>query len=147
MPTLWTAGWPRVLMIGPAKYHARPPTVSRSSLMRSRCFALLVAGVVGVLPAAWAADAPAAADAQDKKDKKVDFARDVRPILAAHCWSCHGEKASEGGLRLHTRKTALAGGDSGKAILPGKSRESRLIKYVTGKNDAGIRMPPETVGE
>src|SRR5437870_2859941 len=78
---------------------------------------------------------------------KIDFARDIRPILAARCWSCHGEKASEGGLRLHTRQAALAGGDSGKAILPGKSGESRLIKYVSGKNEAGLRMPPETNGE
>jgi len=75
--------------------------------------------------------------------KNLDFARDIRPILATRCWSCHGEKANEGGLRLHNRAAALAGGDSGKAMIPGKSAESRLIKYVTGKNDAGLRMPPE----
>ncbi len=114
--------------------------------MRPLSGVLLVAGAIGLLcPAICADDASTAAGGA--KDKKVDFVRDVRPILAAHCWSCHGDKANEGGLRLHTRKAALAGGDSGTAIIPGKSGESRLIKYVTGKNDAGIRMPPETNGE
>jgi len=89
------------------------------------------------------------ADEASVKDpsKKIDFARDIRPILAERCWSCHGEKSNEGGLRLHTRKAALTGGDSGKAIIPGKSADSRLIKYVTGENDLGLRMPPETSGD
>src|SRR5262245_41584430 len=120
--------------------------------MRSALFVVLFGSIAGLLGSpAWAGEPGANAGRINDKAKidktKIVFARDIRPILSARCWSCHGEKASEGGLRLHTRQAALAGGDSGKAILPGKSGDSRLIKYVTGKNDAGLRMPPETNGE
>src|SRR3989440_3557019 len=116
--------------------------------MRSWLFVVIAAFLGSLLGSpAFAGERNAESPAPSGDKTKIDFARDIRPILAARCWSCHGEKASEGGLRLHTRKGALAGGDSGKAILPGKSGDSRLIKYVTGKNDAGLRMPPETNGE
>src|SRR5687767_1101829 len=114
--------------------------------MRPLPLVSLVATLVGLVGSLLRADQAGAAPPQGAA-KQIDFTRDIRPILAARCWSCHGDKASEGGLRLHNSKAALAGGDSGKAIIPGKSAESRLIKYVTGANDAGLRMPPETNGE
>src|SRR5665213_3662005 len=43
----------------------------------------------------------------------VDFARDVKPILAAHCYQCHGEKTQESGFRLDNTRDLLAGGASG----------------------------------
>jgi hypothetical protein len=61
----------------------------------------------------------------------VDFARDIQPLLAKNCHSCHGpEKAEERSCGWIEKQDALAGGDSGKAILPGKSAESMLIHYV-----------------
>src|SRR5258708_37134335 len=52
----------------------------------------------------------------------VDFARDVRPILARSCGKCHGEEKQKGGLRFDRRKEALGASDSGKkAIVPGKA--------------------------
>jgi hypothetical protein len=111
------------------------------------CFGvLLIAALASFVSSPLRADDARGGGKQDAA-KKVDFARDIRPILAARCWSCHGEKASEGGLRLHNRAAVLAGGDSGQAMIPGKSAESRLVRYVTGQNDAGLRMPPETNGE
>ena len=46
--------------------------------------------------------------------EEIDFVKDVQPILAGHCFECHGtdEQAREGGLRLDRREDALAGGDS-----------------------------------
>ncbi len=71
-----------------------------------------------------------------------DFARDIRPIFAAHCQSCHGEKLHMHGLRLDRQADALKGGESGvPAIVPGNSAQSLLIRYVSGQ-DKNIVMPP-----
>ena len=76
----------------------------------------------------------------------VDFSRDIGPILSKSCYRCHGPKKQQGGLDLHVPERALAGGDSGPAIVPGKSAESRLIRYVGGL-DEDNKMPPEGAGE
>ncbi len=70
----------------------------------------------------------------------IDYARDVQPILAKNCVSCHGPDKQRGGLRLDRSADALKGGDSGKAIVPGKPGESLLVKKITSA-DAGDRMP------
>jgi mono/diheme cytochrome c family protein len=77
----------------------------------------------------------------------VDFARDVRPLLAKHCFDCHGADLQESNYRLDVRRIALAGGDYGEAaIVPGKSAESRLIRYVAGV-DEDLTMPPQGEGD
>jgi mono/diheme cytochrome c family protein len=78
---------------------------------------------------------------------QVDFERDIRPIFAKHCFSCHGPESHEGGLRLHQKAAAMAGGDRGEILVAGKSAESRLIQFVTGKNDESVLMPPEGEGQ
>jgi mono/diheme cytochrome c family protein len=67
----------------------------------------------------------------------------VRPLFAKHCYECHASdsKLLQGGLRLDDGPAALAGGDSGIAIVPGKPAESRLIAAVS-YDSAGIQMPP-----
>ncbi len=74
--------------------------------------------------------------------KKIDFAKDVQPIFASACYKCHGDKKQESGFRLDRKADALKGGDLGKAIVPGKSAESPLIRYVAGL-DKEIKMPPK----
>jgi mono/diheme cytochrome c family protein len=74
---------------------------------------------------------------------KVDFKRDIEPVFAANCHSCHGPKETKNGLRLDRRDRALAGGDSGPVILPGNSKGSVLIRYATGENDDKVIMPPK----
>ncbi|MSR57398.1 MAG: DUF1553 domain-containing protein [Planctomycetaceae bacterium] len=74
----------------------------------------------------------------------ISFNRDVRPILAEHCWRCHGldEKARRSGLRLDDRELALRRADSGvAAIVPGKPDESELIERISS-DDEQLRMPP-----
>lgn len=75
-------------------------------------------------------------------DRKVDYERDVKPLFQKHCWSCHGELKQESGLRLNTREGLLRGGDLGKAVIVGKSAESRLIHYVAAVDPDNV-MPPE----
>ena len=62
------------------------------------------------------------------------------------CYRCHGPKKQQGGLALHVQDRAMAGGDSGPAIVPGKSAESRLIRYVAGLVE-DYQMPPEDAGK
>jgi hypothetical protein len=73
-------------------------------------------------------------------DAEVDYARDVKPILAKHCALCHGPVKPRAGLRLDTAALALKGAKSGPVIVPGKAEESALIDAVIDE-DPGVRMP------
>ncbi len=74
--------------------------------------------------------------------EKVDFARDVLPILSNHCFQCHGpdEKARKAELRLDIKEAALR--KQGAVIVPGKSAESEIIKRIESA-DANEQMPPK----
>jgi mono/diheme cytochrome c family protein len=73
-------------------------------------------------------------------DQAVDFARDIRPIFEAACYRCHGAKIARGQLRLDDKKSALKGGISGAAIIPGDAGKSPLLRRILG--DGGeARMP------
>src|SRR6185503_17134618 len=111
--------------------------------------ALVVSGV-GLLEAAEAelGKLPPAAT------RPVDFARDVEPIFANNCYSCHGPKRQESALRLSVKADALKGGDEygAKAIVPGSSANSVLIQAVAQVHPdlkmpkKGERLTAEQVG-
>ena len=63
---------------------------------------------------------------------KIDFVRDIQPIFSKHCYSCHGPDKQEKELRWDIKAVALKGGVSGPAIIPGNSKESRIIRLVAG---------------
>ncbi|MCS7469920.1 PSD1 and planctomycete cytochrome C domain-containing protein [Stieleria sp. ICT_E10.1] len=100
---------------------------------------------------ACAAGASIAADAQPLEPSgsgqadihRVDFNRDVRPILAKHCFTCHGpdEGTREADLRLDTQAGARQDLGGYQAIKPGAVEESELILRVTS-DDEDLRMPP-----
>ena len=75
-------------------------------------------------------------------DRKIDFAKDVRPLLEKNCWGCHGETKQESGLRLDSREGLLKGGDIGRVIAAGDSERSRLIVLVSGTDPQTV-MPPD----
>ena len=85
-------------------------------------------------------------DAQPEKGQKIDFAKKIQPILRASCYSCHGSDAQEGGLRLDNRARAFAGGDNGKAIVPGDVQAGLLLTLIKGADEDLGRMPPEGEG-
>src|SRR2546423_13419407 len=59
------------------------------------------------------------------------FEKDIRPILKAHCFDCHGEgEKLKGGLDLRLRRLMLKGGDDGPVLVPGKPEKSPLFKMV-----------------
>ncbi len=73
-----------------------------------------------------------------------DYNREVRPILAEHCFQCHGadQKDRQGGLRLDELETAQHGGESGQpAITPGDLAHSQMVDRITS-NDSDVVMPP-----
>lgn len=71
----------------------------------------------------------------------VSLEKDVRPILKAHCFHCHGEEEElGGGLDLRLKRLMLTGGESGPAIVAGQPDDSLLVDYLT----SGL-MPPEDV--
>jgi hypothetical protein len=102
---------------------------------------LLILAVVAMSGAAAAHEAD---DASNAKRKEADrfFLEEVRPLLAARCISCHGADKVEGGLRLDSRKAALAGGDSGPALVPGKPNKSLLLMAIKRTHKV-LEMPPK----
>ncbi len=77
-------------------------------------------------------------------DATVDFNRDVRPILAQHCFPCHGpdEGKRRGGLRLDLEQSAGMELKSGhRAIVQKDVSASELVKRIRAA-DADERMPP-----
>ena len=73
------------------------------------------------------------------QEAKVDFNRDIRPLLAESCFACHGpdDQTREADLRLDLRQAAI---DSG-ALAPGSPDESELIRRIESQ-DATEQMPP-----
>ena len=75
-------------------------------------------------------------------EDRVDYLKQIKPVLTARCVACHGALKQEAGLRLDTAALAIKGGESGAVIKPGDAEASLLLKRVTAKDDSE-RMPPE----
>jgi mono/diheme cytochrome c family protein len=71
---------------------------------------------------------------------RVDFVRDIQPIFKASCSPCHTGEKPRGELRLDNKTLAMKGGVSGPVIIPGNSKDSRLVHRVLGLNGEK-RMP------
>jgi mono/diheme cytochrome c family protein len=81
-------------------------------------------------------------------DPKVDFNRDIRPILANNCLLCHGPDAKnrKADLRLDVREVAVSDLGGHFAIVPGKPEKSELIKRITSADRDEV-MPPAKTGK
>ncbi|MCY2963211.1 MAG: DUF1549 domain-containing protein [Planctomycetota bacterium] len=73
---------------------------------------------------------------------KVDFAHEIVPVLRKHCGKCHSGAKKQGGFSFNTRNTLLKGGESGPAVVPSKSGDSKLLERITS-TDPDLQMPPE----
>jgi len=74
---------------------------------------------------------------------RIDFNRDVRPILADTCFECHGPDAAarKGKLRLDTKADVLKDRDGYAIVVPGKPDDSELVLRIFS-DDRQERMPP-----
>src|SRR5215813_10059662 len=80
--------------------------------------------------------------------RQIEFNRDIRPILADKCWSCHGPDAPAKKIKLRLDSEAAATADLGRgrrAIVPGDVEQSQLARRVTASDEA-MRMPPVDSG-
>lgn len=82
--------------------------------------------------------------AQDENVDHSFFEKKIRPVLVERCYKCHSTETGEmeGGLALDSKEATLQGGDSGPAIVPGRIRESILIKAIRYR-DQSLKMPPD----
>jgi hypothetical protein len=69
------------------------------------------------------------------------FEQKVRPLLANHCYRCHGPEKQQGKLRLDSLDAMKKGGELGAVLVPGKPDDSRLIQAVRYKDE--LKMPPK----
>jgi hypothetical protein len=74
---------------------------------------------------------------------KVDFSRDIRPILVEKCTTCHGpdEKERKGELRLDVRADAMKDHDGVRAIVPGKPEESEVVSRICTEDKDDVIEP------
>ena len=103
-------------------------------------------------PVGWvsAADEPVSKTAVPSAEPVFDdaaiefFEKEVRPLLTARCLECHGGGKGDpkGGLSLMTRAGVIKGGDTGPAVVPGKSKESLLVSAIL-YGDL-YQMPPKS---
>jgi hypothetical protein len=104
-----------------------------------------------VLALGWfsAGTAFAASEGSKLTPQELDFfERHIRPVLVEKCYKCHSTEPDaklKGGLDVSNREALLRGGDSGPAVVPGKPRDSWLIKSIT-TSDTDSQMPPSKDG-
>jgi len=81
------------------------------------------------------------------------FEKEVRPVLADHCYKCHGEKKQKSGLRLDSREYVLKGGELGPVVVPGTPETSRLILSINHVKATDVyampgedeKLPPKAI--
>jgi hypothetical protein len=102
---------------------------------------------VGPAPGEPAAARPMPPVPLSESARKVDFARQVKPLLERSCVGCHSGERPRSLFRVNSRAALLRGGASGAAaVVPGQSEKSPLIDYVSGKVPES-EMPPKAVRE
>jgi hypothetical protein len=71
---------------------------------------------------------------------KVDYARDVKPVLEKYCYDCHGPKQQLNGLRLDRKDAVMKQGAlSGQIVIPFDGEGSRIVRMIGGID--GMPMP------
>ena len=86
---------------------------------------------VALVGVAFSFSALGASKATTRLPSKPVFERDIRPLLKAHCFHCHGEEEKpKGGVDLRLRRLMLQSTSSGPVLVPGKPKESLLMEVI-----------------
>src|SRR6266404_2181925 len=72
----------------------------------------------------------------------VTFAKDIRPLFETSCFRCHGQDRQKGGLQLTSLDSVLRGGEDGKVLVAGDSKNSLLV-IAASQIDEETAMPPK----
>ncbi len=114
------------------------PATVRPAISLALVFATtMIATSLGVMSGG---DRLLAAEPAVTREAEDWFEQRVRPLLAAKCLECHGERDPEAGLSLVSRAAVLQGGDSGPAAIAGQPAKSLLIEAV--RRSGRVQMPP-----
>ena len=131
--------------------------ISNSS-NRLALFGVMLCGSLAALQAAETAPnaRPAIAIADVKRTDTVDFEKEILPIFRNNCLACHNQTTVKGELILETPETILKGGESGPAVVRGKSGESLLLQLAAHQKRpmmppkdnkvAAVELTPEELG-
>jgi cytochrome c553 len=103
-------------------------------------FAWVIALSLGT--AAWAAEGVAKDGYRPSAEQIRFFETTIRPLLANHCYECHGAETQESNLRLDSLAGILVGGSTGSAVVPGKPGSSLILTAISYR-DNELRMPPD----
>jgi uncharacterized membrane protein len=86
--------------------------------------------------------------ASTSSQRRIDFNREIRPILSDKCFVCHGPDAPSKKIKLRLDSEESAKSDLGRgrrAITPGSPAQSELVRRITSTDDL-MRMPPADSG-
>jgi mono/diheme cytochrome c family protein len=141
---MWAGGSRSVIFLAwPTICHGRKMPLTFRSLFKglgmSSVLFRIVCVVVGVFLSGLLSETLSVPD-DASGGTKVDFVKEVQPILKTSCYRCHGAEMQMGQLRLDSKTLAFQGGLSGKAIVPARPSESLLLQRVLGQGDK-VRMP------
>jgi mono/diheme cytochrome c family protein len=76
-------------------------------------------------------------------ESKVDFAKDIQPVLQQNCVKCHGPEKQKGKMRLDSREAALKGGKAGPAFVVNDAAKSEMVRRLTLPKTDDDFMPSE----
>src|SRR3954470_16676620 len=77
-----------------------------------------------------------------RSGERIDYLKEIKPLLREKCVACHGALQHRARLRLDTAALAKKGGRGGPAVRPGDAAGSLLVERITAA-DPAERMPPE----
>ncbi|MEZ6058169.1 MAG: PSD1 and planctomycete cytochrome C domain-containing protein [Planctomycetaceae bacterium] len=81
--------------------------------------------------------------AADEQSSQIEqFEKQIRPLLAARCFSCHGPDKQQGAVRLDLRQEVFTPGEAGLLVNPGHPDDSRLIQVIRYAPE-DVQMPPD----
>src|SRR6266496_6689039 len=113
-------------------------TDGRINRMNIRCICLVVALLLAFAPLRLWSDEPAKPEFDPAHAEKMQeglglFKSQVRRLLIDNCVECHGGGEVESGFDLATRKGLVRGGAHGPAVIPGKSADSNVVRFISHK--------------
>lgn len=77
---------------------------------------------------------------------KVDFVKQVKPLLEGACTHCHGAKEDKGDFRMHTKADMMKGNENGPGLTPGDLKKSSIYTTLILPEDDDLVMPPSKEG-
>src|SRR6266480_2206591 len=83
------------------------------------------------------------ANGQSRAEDKVDFAKQIQPILQQNCVKCHGPEKQKAKMRLDSKEAAMKGGKDGVILVAGNAEKSEMYRRITLPKGNDDIMPNE----